>query len=136
VGLAKAVELCQQNMEQETQKQTHWRSRIIQAVAERIPGSRLNGHPTDRLPNNAHFSFEKVQGEALLMSLDMAGIAASMGSACTSGAMKPSHVLQAIGLSEDLAFGSLRISLGRWTTDEHIDFLLQELPKSVERLRI
>jgi cysteine desulfurase len=90
----------------------------------------------DRLPNNAHFSFEKVQGEALLMSLDIAGIAASMGSACTSGAMEPSHVLRAIGLSDDLAFGSLRISLGRWTTDEHIDRFLDELPKSIGRLRV
>ena len=136
VGLAQAIELCQQNMNKEAQKQISWRDKIIQGVAERIKNSRLNGHLSNRLPNNAHFSFEKVQSEALLLSLDMVGIAASMGSACTSGAMEPSHVLRAIGLPDELAFGSLRVSLGRWTTEEQINHLLAELPKGVERLRI
>ena len=136
VGLAKAIELCRQNMNDEAQKQIEWRNRIMKTVTERIEGSRVNGHPADRLPNNTHFSFDKVHGEALLMSLDIAGIAASMGSACTSGAMEPSHVLRAIGLSDDLAFGSLRVTLGRWTTEEQVDYLLEQLPKCVERLRI
>ena len=132
VGLAKAIELCQKNMNDEIQKQSQWRNKIIKTVNDRVPNSRLNGHPTNRLPNNVHFSFDKVQGEALLMSLDIAGIAASMGSACTSGAMEPSHVLRAIGLSDELAFGSLRVSLGRWTTDEQVDYFFEQFPLYLE----
>jgi cysteine desulfurase len=90
---------------------------------------------TERLPNNAHFSFEGVEGESLLMSLDMNGLCASMGSACTSGSLTPSHVLKAIGLSDALAFGSLRVSIGRWTTKEDIEAFLPQLKKSVEQLR-
>ena len=135
-GLAKAIELCRQNMNDEAVRQTTWRNKIIKSAVERINASQLNGHPSERLPNNLHFSFDRIQGEALLMSLDMAGIAASMGSACTSGAMEPSHVLRAIGLSDELAFGSLRITLGRWTTETQVDYLLEQLPKNIERLRI
>ncbi len=136
VGMAKALELSRQKMSGEAQEQKKWRDILLSEIPKRIDGVRVNGHPTKRLPNNAHFSFEKIDGESLLMSLDMVGIAASMGSACTAGSMKPSHVLRAIGLSDELAFGSLRLTLGRWTTDEDIDYLLEELPKIVKRLRI
>ncbi len=136
VGLAKAIEICRDNMAEEIVEQERLRQRIINEVAGRIDGVTLNGHPTERLPNNAHFSFEKVQGEALLMSLDMIGMAASMGSACTSGALKPSHVLRAIGLPDDLAYGSLRVTIGRGTTSGHIDYLLDKLPGIIQRLRL
>ncbi len=136
VGLAQAIELCREKMSQEIEVQTKLRNKIINEVTKRIDGVTFNGHPTKRLPNNAHFSFDKVQGETLLTSLDMMGIAASMGSACTSGAMEPSHVLRAIGLSDDLAFGSLRITIGRWTTSEEVDYFLEQLPGIVKRLRI
>jgi cysteine desulfurase len=95
----------------------------------------MNGHPTDRLPNNAHFSFAGVDGESLLMSLDMAGFCSSMGSACTSGSLTPSHVLKALGLDDALALGSLRVTLGRWTTPSDIEPFLKQLKKSVEQLR-
>lgn len=135
VGLAKAIEICETRMEREEQQQTKLRNFLISGVLKTIKGSRLNGHLQDRLPNNAHFSFEGIKGEALLLSLDMAGIAASMGSACKAGSMEPSHVLKAIGLSNDLAFGALRISIGRWTQKDHIEYLLEQLPKAVDQLR-
>jgi len=135
VGLAKAVEICKEKMADEQKIQTRFRDQIIDSVLKNIAGSRLNGHSSERLPNNAHFSFEKIKGEALLLSLDMAGIAASMGSACKAGSLEPSHVLTAIGLSKDLAFGALRISIGRWTTQEDVDTLLEQLPKCVKKLR-
>ena len=135
VGLAKAVELCAQRMKYEAVNQTNLRNRLLAQVPKLIPGVRINGHRTKRLPNNAHFSFEGVQGESLVMGLDQADIAVSMGSACTSGAMKSSHVLRAIGLSDELAYGALRITLGRWTTAEQIDYLLDQLPGLVKSLR-
>ncbi len=135
VGLAKAIELCEQNMAKEAKQQAQLRDRLLAEVPQRIQGVKINGHRQERLSNNAHFSFAGVKGEALLMALDRKGIAASMGSACTSGAIKPSRILKAIGLSNDLALGSLRITLGRWTTTEHIDRLLEELPLIIERLR-
>ena len=136
VGMAKAIDLCEKKMSQEAQAQGMWRTRLLEEIPKRIDGVRVNGHATKRLPNNAHFSFEKISGESLLMSLDMIGIAASMGSACTSGAIAPSHVLRAIGLSDDWAMGSLRITLGRWNTNEDIEYLLEHLPKIVKTLRI
>jgi len=136
VGLAKAIELCRDLMDQEIDEQTRLRDYLKEGVLNAIDGVNWNGHPTQRLPNNAHFSFEKLSGESLLMSLDMEGICASMGSACTSGAMEPSHVLKAIGVSDDLAFGSLRITLGRWTTQKEIDYFLEKLPQIVTSLRI
>ena len=135
VGLAKAIEICETRMQREEVQQTKLRNFLINGVLKTIAGSRLNGHPQDRLPNNAHFSFEGIKGEALLLSLDMAGIAASMGSACKAGSMEPSHVLKAIGLSNDLAFGALRISIGRWTHKDHIEYLLEQLPKCIAQLR-
>jgi cysteine desulfurase len=135
VGLAKAVELCGQRMKYEAVNQTQLRNRLLAEVPKIISGVKVNGHRTKRLPNNAHFSFENVQGEALLMGLDQADIAVSMGSACTSGALEPSHVLRAIGLSDELAYGALRITLGRWTTGEQIDYFLDQLPGIVKSLR-
>lgn len=136
VGLAKAVDLCRQNMPQEIQEQSRLRDRLLEEIPQRIEGVKINGHRRSRLPNNAHFSFERVEGESLLMSLDMAGIAASMGSACKAGAMEPSAVLRAIGLSDELAYGALRLTIGRWTKEEHIDYLLEKLPSAVAALRV
>ena len=135
VGLACAVTLCQDNMKEEGVFQKHLRDRLFKEIPNKIEGVRINGHLMNRLPNNAHFSFKGLQGESLLMSLDMNGVCASMGSACTSGSIQSSHVLKAIGLKDDLAFGSLRITLGRWTKTEDIDYFLQELPRIVESLR-
>ncbi len=136
VGMAKAIELCQRQMNDEARTQIKLRDRLIQEIQKRIEGSHLSGHPTQRLPNNVHFAFDHLESESLLMSLDMAGIAASMGSACTSGALEPSHVLKAIGLPDELAFGALRISLGRWTTAEQVDYLLEQLEDCVRKLRL
>ena len=102
---------------------------------ERIPGTRLNGHPTQRLPNNANFSFSGIEGEPILLGLDMAGIAASSGSACSSGSLEPSHVLLALGQSAETARGSLRLTLGRENTEEEVEYLLGVLVELVERLR-
>lgn len=135
VGLAKALELCLENMPQEMAAQTRLRDQLLIGIPKRITGVVINGHRTSRLPNNAHFAFEKVSGESLLMSLDMAGICASMGSACKAGAMEPSRILLAIGLSGGLAHGALRVTIGRWTTQAHIDYLLEQLPISVRNLR-
>lgn len=135
VGLARAVELCKERMDEEMKTQTSLRNKLIAEIPRRIENCFLNGHPTQRLPNNAHFSFASLSGESLLMSLDMVGIAASMGSACTAGSLEPSHVLKAIGLSDELALAALRISIGRWTTVEEIDCFLEQLPPIVERLR-
>lgn len=135
VGMAKAIELCGQKMTYEFEAQTKLRDRLLLEMPKRIDGVFLNGHPVNRLPNNAHFSFTDIDSESLIMSLDIVGIAASMGSACTSGALEPSHVLRAIGLSDALAYGSLRLSIGRWTTEEHINEILNQLPIIVERLR-
>ncbi len=135
VGLAKAVQICQDKMSAESSSQRALRDFLIDQILQRVEGSRLNGHRTNRLPNNVHFSFEKIKGEALLLSLDMAGMAASMGSACKAGAMEPSHVLKAIGLSDEWARGALRISLGRTTTKTQIDYLIEKLPQAVRELR-
>lgn len=136
VGLAKAVELCARKMDDEIKLQTVWRDKLLQEVSRRIEGVKINGHLSQRLPNNAHFSFERVEGESLLLGLDMVNIAASMGSACASGVLGPSHVLRAIGLPDELAYGALRITLGRWTTQEEVDYFLEQLPGIVTGLRI
>jgi cysteine desulfurase len=136
VGLAKALEICGKRMPDEERFQAKLRNQLFEEIPKTIDGVRINGHRTRRLPNNAHFSFEKLQGESLLMGLDMANIAASMGSACTSGALEPSHVLRAIGLSDELAYGALRITLGRWTTQREIDHFLEQLVRIVRSLRI
>ena len=108
----------------------------VKEITENIPYVRLNGHPVERLPGNVNLSFEFIEGESLLLSLDLKGIAASSGSACTSGSLDPSHVLLAIGLSHEIAHGSLRITLGYENTDDDIDYLFTVLPEIVERLRM
>jgi len=127
VGLAEAFKICQSRMTDDAKREVALRDKIIDAVLSKIPSTRLNGHRATRLPNNAHFSFERINGEELVSALDMAGIAVSMGSACTWGRMEPSHVLKAIGLSDELALGSLRISVGRWTTEQDVDYFLGQL---------
>ena len=104
-------------------------------IQDRIEGVRLNGHPTIRLPNNANFSFEGVEGEPILLGLDFAGIAASSGSACSSGSLEPSHVLLSIGMPAGLAHGSLRLTLGKDNNDDEVDYVLRVLPDLVSRLR-
>ncbi len=135
VGLGKAIELCAHHMDQEAKNQIALRDHIIQYVLENIKDARLNGHRSQRLPNNAHFCFEGINGEELVVALDMAGIGVSQGSACTRGILEASHVLKAIGLSSELALGSLRVSLGRWTKQEDVDYFLQQLSLIVGKMR-
>ena len=122
-------------MKERTDKEIELRDYLIDRVLKEIPYTRLNGHRTTRLPNNANFSFQFVEGESLLIMLDMEGICGSSGSACTSGSLDPSHVLLAIGLPHEIAHGSLRLTLSAETTMEQIDFTVDCLKKIVERLR-
>lgn len=135
VGLGKAAEIAARDMDKETTHLTKLRDRIEAGLTEKIPHVYLNGHPTERLPNTVNLSFEFVEGESLLLNLDMKGIAASSGSACTSGSLEPSHVLIAMGLTHELSHGSLRFSLGRSNTTEDVEYLIEELPPIVERMR-
>ncbi|MDD5108448.1 MAG: cysteine desulfurase NifS [Candidatus Omnitrophica bacterium] len=135
VGTAAAIALCQEKMESEIKFQSALRDKLIQEIPLRIPEVRLNGHPTKRLPNNVNFSIKYIEGESMLLSLDMLGIACSTGSACTSSSLEPSHVLLAIGLNHETAHGSLRVTLGRWTKESDIDYLLEKLPPVVQKLR-
>lgn len=135
VGLGKAIELATQNLSEYAAKLQKLRDKLIDGVLSKIDYVRLNGDRNQRLPNNANFSFEFIEGESLLLMLDMKGIAASSGSACTSGSLDPSHVLLAIGLEHEVAHGSLRITLGEDNTEEDIDYLLEILPEIVSRLR-
>jgi len=135
VGLAKAIELCKENMEKEAKEQTVLRDKMLKEIPEEISDVKLNGHPVKRLPNNVNFSFAFIEGESMLLNLDILGIAASTGSACTSTSLEPSHVLLATGLPHELAHGSLRISIGRWTTKDDIDYFLEKLPPVVDKLR-
>ena len=135
IGMGKAIELAMDNMENHVARLTALRDKLTQGILERIPEVRLNGHPTRRLPNNVNVSVRYIEGEALLLSLDLAGIAASSGSACTSGSLDPSHVLLAIGLPHEIAHGSLRLTLGDFTTEAEVAYVLEKLPKIVERLR-
>lgn len=135
VGLGKAAEMAVAEMEETTKKLTALRDKLIHGILESIPDSRLNGHPTDRLPGNCNISFSYIEGESLLLLLDALGIAASSGSACTSGSLDPSHVLMAIGLPHEIAHGSLRLTIDRENTEEQVDFILEKLPGLVQRLR-
>lgn len=135
VGLGKAVELAQEGLADNAARMTALRDKLIHGLMARVPDARLNGHPTDRLPNNVNMSFDGVEGEALLLRLDLAGVACSSGSACTSGTLDASHVLLAMGLNEAEAHGSLRMTLGTDTTEEDIDAVLEILPPIVEDLR-
>jgi cysteine desulfurase len=135
VGLGKAIELATENIDEYNKKLIELRDRTINEVMEKIPFVRLNGDRYRRLPGNVNFSFEFIEGESLLLMLDMKGIAASSGSACTSGSLDPSHVLLAIGLPHEIAHGSLRITFGEENTHEEIDYLMEVLPTVVNRLR-
>ena len=135
VGMAAALVLAESLRERSSQECGRLRDTLIRGIQERIPRALLNGHPTARLPNNVNFSFEDVEGEPILLGLDMAGIAASSGSACSSGSLEPSHVLLALGQSADLARGSLRLTLGRDNSDDDVERLLSVLPDLVARLR-
>jgi len=134
IGFAKAVELRKEEMESEAQTLTKLRERLIKGVLE-IEEAYLNGHPTKRLPNIANFRFSYIEGESLVLRLDAEEIAASTGSACSSRSLEPSHVLLAIGLKPEEAHGSLRLSLGKYNTEEDIDYILEVLPRTVEKLR-
>jgi len=135
VGLGKAIELAVAEIPEYTERLTKLRDKLIDGILASIPDVQLNGHRTQRLPGNVNVSVRYVEGEALLMRLDLAGIAASSGSACTSGSLDPSHVLLAIGLPHEIAHGSLRLSLGNDTTEEDVDYVLETLPNIVTTLR-
>jgi cysteine desulfurase len=135
VGMGKAIELAYENMAEHNKKLIGLRDSLIEKIKANIPYVRLNGHPEKRLPGNVNFSFRFIEGESLLLSLDMVGIAASSGSACTSGSLDPSHVMLSIGLTHEVAHGSLRLSLGDFNTEEEIDYVVEKLVTIVDRLR-
>ncbi len=135
VGFGKAVELLITEFEQKTQKQKALRDRLIKGLHENLDEIHLNGHPTERLPNNVNISFKYIEGEGILLWLDMDGIAASSGSACTSGSLDPSHVLLATGLDHGDAHGSIRLTVSAETTEEEVDFVIKQLTETVEKLR-
>jgi cysteine desulfurase len=127
VGLGEAINLCRAHFLEEARIEADFRDRVIGFVLKEIPSAVLNGHPKERLPNNAHFSFAGINGEELVSALDLAGVAVSMGSACTWGQLEPSHVLKAMGLTDSMALGSLRVTTGRWTTEQDIVYFLEQL---------
>lgn len=135
IGMAKAAEIADADMEQRTDYECKLRDHLIERVLSEIPYSRLNGDRTKRLPNNANFCFRFIEGESMLIKLDQKGICASSGSACTSGSLDPSHVLLAIGLPHEIAHGSLRLTISQETTMEDIDYTVDELKKIIEQLR-
>jgi cysteine desulfurase len=135
VGLGKACEIAKRDLDSEVARLSRLRDKIISEVTANIPHIKLNGHPTVRLPGHVNFSFLYLEGESLLLNLDLKGIAASSGSACTSGSLDPSHVLLAMGLSHEVAHGSLRISMGRGNSEEDVDYFLKVLPEIIARLR-
>ena len=135
VGIGTATKRAIATMEERTAKEREMRDSLIKRVMEEIPYTKLNGHPTDRLPNNANFCFRFIEGESMLIRLDMAGICGSSGSACTSGSLDPSHVLLAIGLPHEIAHGSLRLTLNEEITKEDIDYVVDQLKTIVSDLR-
>ncbi len=135
VGFGKAVELTQQEISQEAKRLTSLRDHLMKELLERIDHTRLNGHPIKRLPNNVNVSVDFVEGESMCLNLDLENICVSTGSACSSSSLEPSHVLLAMGLSHEQAHGSLRFSLGKWTTEEEIGRVLEVLPQIVAKLR-
>lgn len=135
VALGKAASLANENLDAHIEKMISLREKLIEGVLERIPHTIVTGDREDRLSTVASFCFRFIEGEALLLSLDMVGIAGSSGSACTSGSLDPSHVLMALGLTHEIAHGSLRLSLSDFTTEEEIEYVLEKLPPIVERLR-
>lgn len=135
IGIGAATKRAVTTMKERTEKEKELRDYLIERIEKEIPYSKLNGHRTDRLPNNVNFSFRFVEGESLLIMLDMKGICGSSGSACTSGSLDPSHVLLAIGLPHEIAHGSLRLTLSDETTKEDIDYVVDSLKEIVEKLR-
>lgn len=135
VGFGKAVEIAVATMDERMKQETEVRDYLIDRILKEIPYVRLNGHRTKRLPNNTNISIQFIEGESLLIMLDMAGICASSGSACTSGSLDPSHVLLAIGLPHEIAHGSLRLTIGYENTKEDMDYVIEKLKEIVERLR-
>lgn len=135
VGFAKATQICQEQMEAENLRLTKLRNKLIHGILSNIKGTELNGHPTKRLNNNVNISFSNIEGESIMLMLDMEEIAVSTGSACSSHTLEPSHVLIAINKSIAQAHSSIRFSLGRWTTEEEIDRVISVLPSIIEKLR-
>ncbi len=135
VGLGKAVERAVATMKERTDREIEMRDYLIERIMKEVPYTRLNGHRTKRLPNNINFSFQFIEGESLLIMLDMEGICGSSGSACTSGSLDPSHVLLAIGLPHEIAHGSLRLTLSEEITKEDMDYVAEAIKKIVDRLR-
>lgn len=135
VGLGRAAELAAAELQEESARLSVLRDKLIEGVKKRFSRVRLTGHPVMRLPNLASFCFEFIEGESMLLSLDMKGVAASSGSACTSGSLEPSHVLLAMGIPPEVAHGSIRLSLGRDNTEEDVDYFLEVMEPIVERLR-
>ncbi len=135
VGMGLALELAVKELPEEMPRLTALRDKLINEILEKVPYSRLNGHPTKRLPGNANISFEFIEGEGILLLLDYKGICASSGSACTSGSLDPSHVLLAIGLPHEKAHGSVRLTIGHFTTEEQVDYVIKEIPPIIDRLR-
>jgi len=135
VGFGRAAEIALREMGEETERLTFLRDKLISGLLERIDHTSLNGHPSQRLPNNVNISISFVEGESMCLRLDLEGICASTGSACSTGSLEPSHVLLALGLPHEQAHGSLRFSLGKWTAEEEIDRVLDILPRIVAKLR-
>jgi len=135
VGFGKAAELARQEMSQEGKGLTYLRDQLIKSLLKQIDHTRLNGHPTMRLPNNVNVSVEYIEGESMALNLDLEGICVSTGSACSSASLEPSHVLLATGLPHEQAHGSLRFTLGKWTTEEEIRRVMEVLPRIVAKLR-
>ena len=135
VGMGVALEHAVAHMPENAAYMTRLRDKLISGIAAAIPDVKLNGHPTTRLPNNVNFSMRYIEGESILLMLDINGIAASSGSACTSGSLDPSHVLLAMGLTHEVAHGSLRMTLSEFTTEQEIDYVLELLPQIIQRLR-
>ena len=135
IGIGTATDRAMRTMKERTARETELRDYLIERILDEVPYTRLNGHPSKRLPNNANFSFRFIEGESLLIMLDMKGICGSSGSACTSGSLDPSHVLLAIGLPHEIAHGSLRLTLSEDTTREEIDYVVESVKEIVARLR-
>jgi len=135
VGFSRAIELAQPEISEEAKRLTHLRNKLIKGILERIDHSRLNGHPVKRLPNNVNVTIDFIEGESMCLNLDLEGICISTGSACSSTSNEPSHVLLAMGVPPEQAYGSLRFTLGKWTTDEDTGRVLEVLPGIVAKLR-
>lgn len=135
VGFAKAAELAYEKLDEHVERLTYLRDKLANGILEAIPECKYNGHPEKRLPGNVNVAFKYIEGESLLLSLDMVGIAGSSGSACTSGSLDPSHVLMAIGLTHEIAHGSLRLTIGDFTEEDDIDYTIENLKIIVDRLR-